>query len=213
MLRNGAREKALSRKVMLSLLMAGVMSICISGGDAWASDIVTLTQDTTYNTPSELDKQHISMNGYNIVSNIILNADNAGMSITGTGKESLTINCEGLQFAVAAQSNNNAKVLISNVKDVNIKGNVTSDSLVHSNIDGGIIFDKVGFFNIETEKNIGLHAQGGLISIDANEVSINSKNENAIWAQLSNCVGDYPSDVKIKSSGNIKYCSQRLLRQ
>mgnify|MGYP000432524625 CR=1 FL=1 len=203
MLRNGAREKALSRKVMLSLLMAGVMSICISGGDAWASDIVTLTQDTTYNTPSELDKQHISMNGYNIVSNIILNADNAGMSITGTGKESLTINCEGLQFAVAAQSNNNAKVLISNVKDVNIKGNVTSDSLVHSNIDGGIIFDKVGFFNIETEKNIGLHAQGGLISIDANEVSINSKNENAIWAQLSNCVGDYPSDVKIKSSGNI----------
>lgn len=188
---------------MLSLLMAGVMSICISGGDAWASDIVTLTQDTTYNTPSELDKQHISMNGYNIVSNIILNADNAGMSITGTGKESLTINCEGLQFAVAAQSNNNAKVLISNVKDVNIKGNVTSDSLVHSNIDGGIIFDKVGFFNIETEKNIGLHAQGGLISIDANEVSINSKNENAIWAQLSNCVGDYPSDVKIKSSGNI----------
>lgn len=203
MLRNGAREKALSRKVMLSLLMTGVMSICISGGDAWASDIVTLTQDTTYNTPSELDKQHISMNGYNIVSNIILNADNAGMSITGTGKESLTINCEGLQFAVAAQSNNNAKVLISNVKDVNIKGNVTSDSLVHSNIDGGIIFDKVGFFNIETEKNIGLHAQGGLISIDANEVSINSKNENAIWAQLSNCVGDYPSDVKIKSSGNI----------
>lgn len=203
MLRNGAREKALSRKVMLSLLMAGVMSICISGGDAWASDIVTLTQDTTYNTPSELDKQHISMNGCNIVSNIILNADNAGMSITGTGKESLTINCEGLQFAVAAQSNNNAKVLISNVKDVNIKGNVTSDSLVHSNIDGGIIFDKVGFFNIETEKNIGLHAQGGLISIDANEVSINSKNENAIWAQLSNCVGDYPSDVKIKSSGNI----------
>lgn len=203
MLRNGAREKALSRKVMLSLLMAGVMSICISGGDAWASDIVTLTQDTTYNTPSELDKQHISMNGYNIVSNIILNADNAGMSITGTGKESLTINCEGLQFAVAAQSNNNAKVLISNVKDVNIKGNVTSDSLVHRNIDGGIIFDKVGFFNIETEKNIGLHAQGGLISIDANEVSINSKNENAIWAQLSNCVGDYPSDVKIKSSGNI----------
>lgn len=164
---------------------------------------MTLTQDTTYNTPSELDKQHISMNGYNIVSNIILNADNAGMSITGTGKESLTINCEGLQFAVAAQSNNNAKVLISNVKDVNIKGNVTSDSLVHSNIDGGIIFDKVGFFNIETEKNIGLHAQGGLISIDANEVSINSKNENAIWAQLSNCVGDYPSDVKIKSSGNI----------
>jgi len=203
MLRNGAREKALSRKVMLSLLMAGTMSVCISGGDVWASDIVTLTQDTTYNTPSELDKQHISMNGYNIVSNIILNADNAGMSITGTGKESLTINCEGLQFAVAAQSNNNAKVLISNVKDVNIKGNVTSDSLVHSNIDGGIIFDKVGFFNIETEKNIGLHAQGGLISIDANEVSINSKNENAIWAQLSNCVGDYPSDVKIKSSGNI----------
>lgn len=202
-LKSAVKEQKLARQVLCSLLSAGVMSICISGGDARASDTVTLTQDTTYNTPSELDKQHISMNGYNIVSNIILNADNAGMSITGTGKESLTINCEGLQFAVAAQSNNNAKVLISNVKDVNIKGNVTSDSLVHSNIDGGIIFDKVGFFNIETEKNIGLHAQGGLISIDANEVSINSKNENAIWAQLSNCVGDYPSDVKIKSSGNI----------
>ena len=39
MLRNGAREKALSRKVMLSLLMAGTMSVCISGGDVWAKTV------------------------------------------------------------------------------------------------------------------------------------------------------------------------------
>lgn len=201
MLRNGAREKALSRKVMLSLLMAGTMSVCISGGDVWAA-ADKLTGDVTYNAISEVPAS-VEMNGYNITSNVILNADNAGLSIIGTDMENLTINGEGLQFAVAAQSSSNAKVLISNVKKVDITGNVTSDSLLHSNINGAIIFDKVGLFNITTEKSIGLHAQGGLISIDADAVSIKSKDENAIWAQLSNCSGDYPSDVKIKSSGDI----------
>ena len=202
MLRNGAREKALSRKVMLSLLMAGTMSVCISGGDVWAENTVKLTSDTVYNVIGEIPAL-IEMNGHNIISNVMLNADNAGLSIIGTDMENLTINGEGLQFAVAAQSSSNAKVLISNVKKVDITGNVTNDSLLHSNINGAIIFDKVGLFNITTEKSIGLHAQGGLIYIDADAVSIKSKDENVIWAQLSNCSGDYPSDVKIKSSGDI----------
>ncbi len=202
MLRNGAREKALSRKVMLSLLMAGTMSVCISGGDVWAENTVKLTSDTVYNVIGEIPAS-IKMNGHNIISNVMLNADNAGLSIIGTDMENLTINGEGLQFAVAAQSSSNAKVLISNVKKVDITGNVINDSLLHSNINGAIIFDKVGLFNITTEKSIGLHAQGGLIYIDADAVSIKSKDENAIWAQLSNCSGDYPSDVKIKSSGDI----------
>lgn len=202
MLRNGAREKALSRKVMLSLLMAGTMSVCISGGDVWAENTVKLTSDTVYNVIGEIPAS-IEMNGHNIISNVMLNADNAGLSIIGTDMENLTINGEGLQFAVAAQSSSNAKVLISNVKKVDITGNVINDSLLHSNINGAIIFDKVGLFNITTEKSIGLHAQGGLIYIDADAVSIKSKDENAIWAQLSNCSGDYPSDVKIKSSGDI----------
>lgn len=202
MLRNGAREKALSRKVMLSLLMAGTMSVCISGGDVWAENTVKLTSDTVYNVIGEIPTS-IEMNGHNIISNVMLNADNAGLSIIGTDMENLTINGEGLQFAVAAQSSSNAKVLISNVKKVDITGNVINDSLLHSNINGAIIFDKVGLFNITTEKIIGLHAQGGLIYIDADAVSIKSKDENAIWAQLSNCSGDYPSDVKIKSSGDI----------
>ena len=202
MLRNGAREKALSRKVMLSLLMAGTMSVCISGGDVWAENTVKLTSDTDYNVIGEIPTS-IEMNGHNIISNVMLNADNAGLNIIGTDMENLTINGEGLQFAVAAQSSSNAKVLISNVKKVDITGNVINDSLLHSNINGAIIFDKVGLFNITTEKSIGLHAQGGLIYIDADAVSIKSKDENAIWAQLSNCSGDYPSDVKIKSSGDI----------
>lgn len=202
MLRNGAREKALSRKVMLSLLMAGTMSVCISGGDVWAENTVKLTSDTVYNVIGEIPTA-IEMNGHNIISNVMLNADNAGLNIIGTDMENLTINGEGLQFAVAAQSSSNAKVLISNVKKVDITGNVINDSLLHSNINGAIIFDKVGLFNITTEKSIGLHAQGGLIYIDADAVSIKSKDENAIWAQLSNCSGDYPSDVKIKSSGDI----------
>lgn len=187
---------------MLSLLMAGTMSVCISGGDVWAENTVKLTSDTVYNVIGEIPAS-IEMNGHNIISNVMLNADNAGLSIIGTDMENLTINGEGLQFAVAAQSSSNAKVLISNVKKVDITGNVTNDSLLHSNINGAIIFDKVGLFNITTEKSSGLHAQGGLIYIDADAVSIKSKDENAIWAQLSNCSGDYPSDVKIKSSGDI----------
>lgn len=171
-------------------------------GDVLAENTVKLTSDTVYNVIGEIPTS-IKMNGHNIISNVMLNADNAGLSIIGTDMENLTINGEGLQFAVAAQSSSNAKVLISNVKKVDITGNVTNDSLLHSNINGAIIFDKVGLFNITTEKSIGLHAQGGLIYIDADAVSIKSKDENAIWAQLSNCSGDYPSDVKIKSSGDI----------
>ena len=178
------------------------MSVCISGGDVWAENTVKLTSDTVYNVIGEIPTS-IEMNGHNIISNVMLNADNAGLNIIGTDMENLTINGEGLQFAVAAQSSSNAKVLISNVKKVDITGNVINDSLLHSNINGAIIFDKVGLFNITTEKSIGLHAQGGLIYIDADAVSIKSKDENAIWAQLSNCSGDYPSDVKIKSSGDI----------
>lgn len=174
----------------------------IWGGDVWAENTVKLTSDTVYNVIGEIPAS-IEMNGHNIISNVMLNADNAGLSIIGTDMENLTINGEGLQFAVAAQSSSNAKVLISNVKKVDITGNVTNDSLLHSNINGAIIFDKVGLFNITTEKSSGLHAQGGLIYIDADAVSIKSKDENAIWAQLSNCSGDYPSDVKIKSSGDI----------
>lgn len=174
----------------------------IWGGDVWAENTVKLTSDTVYNVIGEIPAS-IEMNGHNIISNVMLNADNAGLSIIGTDMENLTINGEGLQFAVAAQSSSNAKVLISNVKKVDITGNVINDSLLHSNINGAIIFDKVGLFNITTEKSIGLHAQGGLIYIDADAVSIKSKDENAIWAQLSNCSGDYPSDVKIKSSGDI----------
>lgn len=171
-------------------------------GDVWAENTVKLTSDTVYNVIGEIPTS-IEMNGHNIISNVMLNADNAGLNIIGTDMENLTINGEGLQFAVAAQSSSNAKVLISNVKKVDITGNVINDSLLHSNINGAIIFDKVGLFNITTEKSIGLHAQGGLIYIDADAVSIKSKDENAIWAQLSNCSGDYPSDVKIKSSGDI----------
>lgn len=202
MLKLPQRERFLSRKIACSLLMAGTMSVCISGGDVWAENTVKLTQDTIYHNSGEIPTA-IEMNGHNIISNVMLNADNAGLSIIGTDMENLTINGEGLQFAVAAQSSSNAKVLISNVKKVDITGNVINDSLLHSNINGAIIFDKVGLFNITTEKSIGLHAQGGLIYIDADAVSIKSKDENAIWAQLSNCSGDYPSDVKIKSSGDI----------
>ena len=110
-----------------------------------AENTVKLTSDTVYNVIGEIPTS-IKMNGHNIISNVMLNADNAGLSIIGTDMENLTINGEGLQFAVAAQSSSNAKVLISNVKKVDITGNVTNDSLLHSNINGAIIFDKSGAF-------------------------------------------------------------------
>ena len=80
---------------MLSLLMAGTMSVCISGGDVWAENTVKLTSDTVYNVIGEIPAS-IEMNGHNIISNVMLNADNAGLSIIGTDMENLTINGEGL---------------------------------------------------------------------------------------------------------------------
>ena len=47
---------------MLSLLMAGTMSVCISGGDVWAENTVKLTSDTVYNVIGEIPAS-IKMNG------------------------------------------------------------------------------------------------------------------------------------------------------
>lgn len=200
MLRNGAREKALSRKVLLSLLMAGTMSVCISGGDVWAAE-GKLTGDVTYNQISEVPAS-VEMNGHNITSNVILNAENKGLSIIGTGKETLTLNgSENVQFGIAAEHNENAKVVISNLKTVNIIGDYKEYSSIHTSNKGSIAFDGIGSFYIKTEKTMGVHTQGGDFSVKADTINIET-GDNAVFAQLSGGQSD-SSSVTLKAIGDM----------
>ena len=139
MLRNGAREKALSRKVMLSLLMAGTMSVCISGGDVWAAlgENAGLTEDTVYNNINEIPVS-IAMNGNG----------NSDRSIIGTGVETLRIIDKDsmLSCAIGAFHDEDCRITLAHIKNIEIEGSWSKDihSVIYTNQKGSITMTDIG---------------------------------------------------------------------
>ena len=82
------REKQLTKKVMCSLLAAGVINVCISGGDVWAAEsepnIVNIASPSTdYNGCIEYRYAGVFVNGKtegygktNVVDKIVFNSAN-----------------------------------------------------------------------------------------------------------------------------------------
>ncbi len=58
MSRTSIRKKELQRKVLCSLLAAGVMSVCISGGDVWAAGSLVNAGDQTYSSNIDITADH-----------------------------------------------------------------------------------------------------------------------------------------------------------
>lgn len=131
MLKLSQREGFLSRKIACSLLMASTISVCISGGDAWAFETVKLTQDTIYHNSGEIPTA-IEMNGHNITSYIMFGDGSADRSITGTGVETLQIidADSSLSCAIGAFHDEDCRIVLSNIKNIDITGSWNKD--VHS---------------------------------------------------------------------------------
>lgn len=81
MSKKSTRERELSKKVLCSLLAAGVMSVCISGRDAWA-------QSVDYGAISQAGGRRVIYT--TLPDDVTVNNDNATAMTTVTG-ESLTI--------------------------------------------------------------------------------------------------------------------------
>ena len=131
MLKLTQRERFLSRKIACSLLMAGTISACISGGDVWAFETVKLTQDTIYNDISEIPTA-IEMNGHDVISHDMFGNGSADRSITGTGVETLQIidADSSLSCAIGAFHDEDCRIVLSNIKNIDITGSWNKD--VHS---------------------------------------------------------------------------------
>ena len=188
------REKILSQKVMLSLLMAGTMSVCISGGDVWAEKTVKLNSDTVYNVIDEIPMS-IEMNGHNIISNVTFGDGTAKRELLGTGKETLKIVGDNTyQYGIGAFHGEDSKINFSNIKEINISGAwITNDngSALYTNAKGSINLDHIGLLKIENSEDsgIGIHTMAGEVNLQADSVIVVGKNDilydRAILAQLS----------------------------
>ena len=194
MLKLTQRERFLSRKIACSLLMAGTICVCISGGDAWAFETVKLTQDTIYNDISEIPTA-IEMNGHNITSYIMFGDGTANRELLGTNKEKLTIlGDDTYQYGIGAYHGENSKINISNIKEIDISGAWKSSingSALYTNAKGAITLNNIGVLKIENsvESGIGIHTMAGIVKIQADSVIIAGKKDvlydRAILAQLS----------------------------
>ena len=179
---------------MLSLLMAGTMCVCISGGDVWAENTVKLTSDTVYNVIGEIPTS-IEMNGHNIISNVMFGDGTENRELLGTGKETLTIVGDNTyQYGIGAFHGENSKINFSNIKEINISGawitNINGSAL-YTNAKGSINLDHIGLLKIENSEDsgIGIHTMAGEVHLQADSVIIAGKNDvlydRAILAQLS----------------------------
>lgn len=202
MLKLTQRERVLSRKIACSLLMASIISVCISGGDAWAFETVKLTQDTIYHNSGEIPTA-IEMNGHNITSYIMFGDGTANRELLGTNKEKLTIlGDDTYQYGIGAYHGENSKINISNIKEINISGAWKSSingSALYTNAKGAITLNNIGVLKIENsvESGIGIHTMAGIVKIQADSVIIAGKKDvlydRAILAQLSGS-SDAPND-------------------
>lgn len=194
MLKLTQRERVLSRKIACSLLMASTISVCISGGDAWAFETVKLTQDTIYHNSGEIPTA-IEMNGHNITSYIMFGDGTANRELLGTNKEKLTIlGDDTYQYGIGAYHGENSKINISNIKEIDISGAWKSSingSALYTNAKGAITLNNIGVLKIENsvESGIGIHTMAGIVKIQADSVIIAGKKDvlydRAILAQLS----------------------------
>ena len=193
---------------MLSLLMAGTMSVCISGGDVWAAlgENAGLTEDTVYNNINEIPVS-IAMNGHDITSYAMFGNGNSDRSIIGTGVETLRIIDKDsmLSCAIGAFHDEDCRITLAHIKNIEIEGSWSKDihSVIYTNQKGSITMTDIGNLKISggTGSGQALHTMGGAISIDAENVTV-SDTGNAVFAQLSG-TGTTDGVIRIAASGNI----------
>lgn len=179
------RNKKLQQQVLCSLFAASAMSVCISGGDVWADDTVTLTQDTLYNTPSEkvnLKENVISENG-GVIS--IKNADLDGAIHAEKGGDIKLIDAGNItaQSSLIATGSSNYAAIGADAADISIKA---KNVLINS---GATVPD--------SGRIMGIYAANGSdITIDADKIAIDLQS-------AANTNNDVDRIIAIDNQGNL----------
>lgn len=185
MSRTSIRKKELQRKVLCSLLAAGVMSVCISGGDVWADDTVTLTQDMLYNTPSEKVnlKDNVILENGGVIS--IKNADLDGAIHAEKGGDIKLIDAGNItaQSSPIATGSSYYAAIGADAADISIKA---KNVLINS---GATVLDSGRIMGIYA-------AKGSDITIDADKIAIDLQS-------AANTNNDVDRLIAIDNQGNL----------
>lgn len=102
-----AKNKDLQRKVLCSLLAAGVMSVCISGGDVWASNSLINVGNKEYSADTIIVADENLASDNSAVVGIANDVSNSKSGITMKNGTKLTVNSvasSGRAYAVAVNN-------------------------------------------------------------------------------------------------------------
>ena len=101
---NSIRKRELQRKVLCSLLAAGVMSVCISGGDVWAADSLINAGDKEYTVDTSITADQNLTSDNNAIVGIANDQLNGHSVINMNNGAKLSVNAaasSGRAYAVA----------------------------------------------------------------------------------------------------------------
>ena len=104
---NSIRKRELQRKVLCSLLAAGVMSVCISGGDVWAADSLINAGDKEYTVDTSITADQNLTSDNNAIVGIANDQLNGHSVINMNNGAKLSVNAaasSGRAYAVAVNN-------------------------------------------------------------------------------------------------------------
>lgn len=155
---NPIRKRELQRKVLCSLLAAGVMSVCISGGDVWAADSLINAGDKEYTVDTSITADQNLISDNNAIVGIANDQLNGHSVINMNNGAKLSVNAaasSGRAYAVAV--NNGADFRFNGKGEFTAIGSDSAQARTIRNNGGGTMsFDGDITVNTKAGKAFGV---------------------------------------------------------
>ncbi len=217
---NSIRKRELQRKVLCSLLAAGVMSVCISGGDVWAAGTIK-DKDTTITSNMNIIADDGNFEGANnryaaigntqaetmtvtaasgvVVSSSVTTTNGRAMGIVNTGNGILNVNGS---YIFDLEADTVRGIRNNGYNDLNLNGDFTIKAVSKST-------------NAANDVVVGVEAFNGTnITVNGDKLDIDITTDNARiigvqnFANNGNVITFNSKDMSIKAvqTGEGSYC-------
>lgn len=217
---NSIRKRELQRKVLCSLLAAGVMSVCISGGDVWATGTIK-DKDTTITNNMNIIADDGNFEGTNnryaaigntqaetmtvtaasgvVVSSSVTTTNGRAMGIVNTGNGILNVNGS---YIFDLEADTVRGIRNNGYNDLNLNGDFTIKAVSKST-------------NAANDVVVGVEAFNGTnITVNGDKLDIDITTDNARiigvqnFANNGNVITFNSKDMSIKAvqTGEGSYC-------
>ena len=217
---NSIRKRELQRKVLCSLLAAGVMSVCISGGDVWAAGTIK-DKDTTITNNMNIIADDGNFEGTNnryaaigntqaetmtvtaasgvVVSSSVTTTNGRAMGIVNTGNGILNVNGS---YIFDLEADTVRGIRNNGYNDLNLNGDFTIKAVSKST-------------NAANDVVVGVEAFNGTnITVNGDKLDIDITTDNARiigvqnFANNGNVITFNSKDMSIKAvqTGEGSYC-------